>query len=248
MSHPTDNQLSAAAAALLAAGQEDLIKSLPEKVLLDLVAKLETLKASASSSSRVASVERKTGETHIFVDIDLDGTGKNVTTQISTGIGFLDHMFHALSKHGHFDLRIKCAGDLHVDDHHTAEDCAIALGVALDKALGNRAGIVRFGSAYSPLDEALARAVVDISGRPYAVVNLALDREKVGDLSCEMIPHVLNSFATSARLGLHVDVLRGTNNHHKAESAFKAVALALRQAVAIDRTRLHVVPSTKGVL
>lgn len=173
-------------------------------------------------------------------------------------------MFHALAKHGHLDLKLKCTGDLHIDDHHTSEDCAIAFGskfqemisvllfilviVALDKALGGRTGIQRFGNAYVPLDEALSRAVVDISGRPYSVANLGFTREKIGDLSAEMIPHVFDSIATSAKIGLHVDVLRGTNNHHRAESAFKAFAVALRQAVAIDASRLNTVPSTKGVL
>jgi imidazoleglycerol-phosphate dehydratase len=212
----------------------------------DLITKLSSASV-VSANSRRAVVERDTNETKIYVELNLDGNGE-FATEIATGIGFLDHMFHALAKHGHFDLKLKCTGDLHIDDHHTSEDCAIAFGMALDKALGHRKGIQRFGSAYCPLDEALARAVVDISSRPFSVVNLGLTREKIGDLSCEMIPHVLDSIATSSRIGLHVDVLRGTNNHHQAESAFKAFAVALRQAVAIDSTRLNTVPSTKGVL
>ena len=143
-------------------------------------------------------------------------------------------------------LNLRCQGDLHIDDHHTAEDCALALGAAIDQALGERAGITRFGSAYAPLDEALARAVIDLSGRPYAYVELGLVREALGGLACENIGHVLRSLATAARATLHVECLRGENDHHRAEAAFKAVALALRQAVA--RTGEPDVPSTKGVL
>jgi imidazoleglycerol-phosphate dehydratase len=234
-----------AASTLLGASGDDLRAQLGDQGLRELLAKLST--ASAPSNSRRALVSRKTNETQITVELDLDGKGA-FPTEIATGIGFLDHMFHALAKHGHFDLSLKCNGDLHIDDHHTSEDCAIAFGMALDKALGARIGIQRFGNAYAPLDEALSRAVVDISGRPFSVVNLGLTREKIGDLSCEMIPHVIDSIAISSKIGLHVDVLRGTNNHHRAESAFKALAVALRQAVAIDPSRLHTVPSTKGVL
>uniref|UniRef100_I2CQQ1 Imidazoleglycerol-phosphate dehydratase n=1 Tax=Nannochloropsis gaditana (strain CCMP526) TaxID=1093141 RepID=I2CQQ1_NANGC len=194
--------------------------------------------------TRAATVSRKTKETAISASIDLDGDGNNV--EVHSGIGFLDHMLTALGKHARFHLRLSCQGDLEVDDHHTAEDCALALGEAFDQALGVRKGIARFGSALCPLDEALARSVVDISSRPHAEVHLKLQREKVGQLSCEMITHVLQSFATAARLTLHVDVLRGANDHHKAESAFKATALALRQAVARDDSAF--VPSTKGVL
>jgi|EP00624_Nannochloropsis_granulata_P003961 imidazoleglycerol-phosphate dehydratase len=200
--------------------------------------------SSSGSSRRAATVKRVTKETSISVEIDLDGDGNKV--DISTGIGFLDHMLTALGKHARFDLTLKCKGDVHIDDHHTAEDCALALGDAFDQALGARRGIVRFGSALCPLDEALSRSVVDISSRPHAVVELGLTREKVGGLSCEMIPHVFESFATAARLTLHVDVLRGFNDHHKAESAFKATAVALRLAVTRDNSAF--VPSTKGVL
>lgn len=200
--------------------------------------------AAESGSRRAATVTRVTKETSISVEIDLDGDGNNV--DIASGIGFLDHMLTALGKHARFDLILKCKGDLHIDDHHTAEDCALALGEAFDKALGARKGIVRFGSALCPLDEALSRSVVDISSRPHAEIHLNLTREKVGGLSCEMIPHVLESFATAARLTLHVDVLRGFNDHHKAESAFKATAVALRMAVTRDDSAF--IPSTKGVL
>jgi len=193
--------------------------------------------------TRQATIQRRTSETEIDLFIDLDEASE---PRVATGVGFLDHMFTALGKHGRFTLRLTCNGDLHIDDHHTAEDCAIALGQALDKALGDRRGIVRFGYAYAPLDEALARAVVDLSGRPWPEVHLGLEREKVGDLSCENAVHVFQSLALNARMALHVDVLRGTNDHHRIEAAFKALAVALRQAVARDGS--NSVPSTKGVL
>ncbi|MCC5878144.1 MAG: imidazoleglycerol-phosphate dehydratase HisB [Candidatus Sumerlaeia bacterium] len=194
-------------------------------------------------SKRIGEVTRKTSETEISLRLNLDGGGK---ISINTGIGFLDHMLTALAKHGRMDLELTCKGDLHIDDHHTAEDCAIALGQALDQALGERRGITRFGSALAPLDEALARAVVDLSGRPYAVVNLALEREAVGGLACENIPHLLETLALNSRCCFHIDVLRGDNDHHRAEAAFKALALALRDAVRRDGSTD--IPSTKGVL
>jgi imidazoleglycerol-phosphate dehydratase len=194
-------------------------------------------------SGRSAKVTRKTLETEIRLELALDGEGQ---AEIATGIGFLDHMLASLAKHARFDLELSCAGDLQIDDHHTAEDCALALGQALDQALGERRGVARFGSAYAPLDEALARAVVDLSGRPCAVVELGLTRETLGDLACENVAHVFGSLATTGRMALHVDVLRGTNDHHRAEAAFKALALALRQAVRRDGP--DQVPSTKGVL
>lgn len=196
-----------------------------------------------AAAGRVATVTRATKETSIEVTINLDGSGK---ANVSTGIGFLDHMFEQLAKHGRFDLSVICQGDLHIDDHHTAEDCALALGEAFDKALGTRKGIARFGIAMCPLDEALSRVVVDISSRPHAEVHLHLERERVGDLSCEMVPHVLKSFAQMARITLHVDVLRGENDHHRVECTFKSLANALRHAVAFDAGAG--VPSTKGVL
>ena len=192
---------------------------------------------------REAVIDRRTQETEISVRLNLDGTG---AAQVSTGIGFLDHLLAALAKHARFDLELSCKGDLLIDDHHTAEDCGLTLGTALQQALGPRVGIRRFGSAYAPLDEALARAVVDISGRPFANVNLGLTRERLGELSCENIPHVLSSLASTAGLTLHVDVLKGDNDHHRAEAAFKAVALALRTAV--EASGFDDVPSTKGSL
>lgn len=194
-------------------------------------------------NARTAAVTRTTRETSIRMTLDLDGSGK---ASIKTGIGFLDHLLDALARHARFDLALICEGDLQVDDHHTAEDCGLALGEALDKALGERRGVNRFGWALAPLDEALARAVVDLSGRPFSDVSLGLERETIGGLSCENIPHVLRSFATAAQLTLHVDVLKGENDHHRAEAAFKATALALRLAVA--RSGFNDVPSTKGTL
>jgi imidazoleglycerol phosphate dehydratase HisB len=194
-------------------------------------------------SGRRASITRKTLETSIALELMLDGEGR---AEVKTGIGFLDHMLVALAKHARFDLSLTCEGDLQVDDHHSAEDTALALGQALDKALGERRGIARFGFAYAPLDEALARAVVDLSGRPAAVVELGLEREALGALSCENVPHFFASLATTGRMALHVDVLRGVNDHHRVEAAFKALALALCQAVRIEGP--DAVPSTKGAL
>jgi imidazoleglycerol-phosphate dehydratase len=193
--------------------------------------------------NRTAAVKRATRETAVTVTLTLGGTGR---AEVSTGIGFLDHLLQTLSRHARFDLTLACKGDLQVDDHHSAEDCALALGEALDRALGERRGVTRFGSAFAPLDEALARAVVDLSGRPHASVDLGLGRESIGGLACENVAHVLRSLAVAARLTLHVDVLRGENDHHRAEAAFKAVALALRQAVACSGG--DEVPSTKGTL
>ena len=192
---------------------------------------------------REAVIDRRTKETEISVRLSLDGSG---AAEVATGIGFLDHLLDALAKHARFDLELSCQGDLLIDDHHTAEDCGLTLGTALQQALGSRVGIRRFGYAYAPLDEALARAVVDISGRPFADVNLGLTRERLGELSCENIPHVLSSLASTAGLTLHVDVLKGENDHHRAEAAFKAVALALREAV--EASGFDDVPSTKGSL
>lgn len=191
---------------------------------------------------RTAVVSRRTRETTIELSLTLDGTGN---AEVSTGIGFLDHLLTALAFHARFDLALRCDGDLHVDDHHTAEDSALALGQALDIALGDRVGIRRFGAAHAPLDEALARAVVDCSGRPYARVELGLRRDTIGTLAAENVAHVLRSFAMTARLTLHVDLLEGDNDHHRAEAAFKACALALRDAVTRDGAG---VPSTKGTL
>ncbi|TDH66522.1 hypothetical protein CCR75_005799 [Bremia lactucae] len=196
-----------------------------------------------NSCDRKATISRQTKETSINVKLFLDGTGKS---KISSGIGFLDHMLTALAKHSRFDMELECKGDTWIDDHHTTEDCALTLGEAFDVALGDRAGINRFGSTCVPLDEALSRAIVDISSRPHSEINLHLIRPSVGDLSCEMITHFFESFASAARITLHVDVLRGRNDHHRAEASFKALAIALRTAVQRDGTAG--VPSTKGVL
>lgn len=222
--------------------------------------------------SQQAFVSRITNETKIQVAISLKGgpikleqsilperqvvvEGQdNVATQqtqsqvidIHTGVGFLDHMIHALAKHSGWSVIVECIGDLHIDDHHTTEDCGIALGTAFKDALGAVRGVKRFGTGFAPLDEALSRAVVDLSNRPFAVVDLGLKREKIGDLSCEMIPHFLESFAEAARITMHVDCLRGFNDHHRSESAFKALAVAIREATSSNET--NDVPSTKGVL
>ncbi|MDE2781910.1 MAG: imidazoleglycerol-phosphate dehydratase HisB [Gemmatimonadota bacterium] len=195
--------------------------------------------------ARTAGVSRETGETRVEVRLDLDGVG---AVEVSTGIGFFDHMLHALAFHAGWSLELKCEGDLEVDDHHTVEDTGLALGQTVARALGERrAGIVRFGHAYAPLDEALARAVVDVSGRPFFAGDLDLRRERVGALSCEMVPHFFHSFAQTAGLTLHVNVIHGANDHHRIEASFKALALALRDALAL-REGGKGVPSTKGVL
>jgi imidazoleglycerol-phosphate dehydratase len=192
---------------------------------------------------RIATVDRSTSETEIKLTLNLDGTGR---ASLATGIGFLDHMLTALAKHGRFDLELQVNGDLDVDDHHTTEDTALALGAALDQALGERRGIERFAHAYAPLDEALARVVVDLSGRPFARVGILFQREVIGDVATENLTHFFQSLAMTARMALHVDVLEGENDHHKAEAAFKALAIALRRAVA--RTGDGEIPSTKGSL
>jgi imidazoleglycerol-phosphate dehydratase len=192
---------------------------------------------------RTATVTRTTKETAITLSLNIDGSGQ---AEIKTGIGFLDHMLTALSQHAGFDLTLHCTGDTHIDDHHTAEDCGIVLGEALAQCVNDKRGITRFGYAYAPLDEALARAVVDCSGRAGAHVELQLQREMIGQIASENIQHVLESLVIAARFTVHVDVLRGRNDHHKSEAAFKALALALRQAV--QRHSSDAVPSTKGVL
>lgn len=191
---------------------------------------------------RTVELSRETAETCITLMLNVDGHGVG---EIDTGIGFLDHMLLTFSKHARFDLRLSCRGDLRVDGHHISEDCAIVIGEALSTALGDKRGIVRFGYAYAPLDEALARAVLDLSGRPWPAIDLGLRRERIGQMACENITHVLTSLAMSARCSLHVDVLKGENDHHRAEAAFKACALAFRAAVRRDGDEI---PSTKGVL
>jgi imidazoleglycerol phosphate dehydratase HisB len=192
--------------------------------------------------ARRTDIERITRETEIRGSLDLDGTGQ---VRIETGLGFLDHMLHALALHARWDLHLTCRGDVVVDDHHTVEDCALAIGEAVDRILGDRRGIARFGHAYAPLDEALARVVVDLSGRPCAVVDLGLCRDAIGGVACENLDHAFRSLGTALRAALHVDVLRGDNDHHRVEAAFKACALALRAALARSGQD---VPSTKGIL
>jgi imidazoleglycerol phosphate dehydratase HisB len=192
--------------------------------------------------TRRAEITRETSETNIECRLDVDGSGRS---EIKTGLGFLDHMIIALARHGRFDLDMVARGDTHVDDHHTVEDCAIVLGRAINEALGDRAGITRFGYSYAPLDESLSRAVVDLSGRPWPEIQLTLTRDMIGDVAAENLTHFLRSLAIEARMALHVDVIRGDNDHHKAESAFKAVAIALRTAMTITGVE---VPSTKGSL
>jgi imidazoleglycerol-phosphate dehydratase len=194
---------------------------------------------------RTASIHRKTNETDIQVEINLDGTG---VYEISTGIGFLDHMLEQLSRHSLIDISLKALGDLHIDQHHTTEDSGIALGEAVAKALGDRRGITRYGHAYAPMDETLTRSAIDISGRPYLVWKLEFSQAKLGDFDTELFREWFHAFAGSAGITLHVETLYGRNNHHIIESAFKATARALRAAVTIDPRKADAVPSTKGTL
>ena len=198
----------------------------------------------ADGRARTGHVERATRETRIEVDWQLDGEGRS---RISTGIGFLDHMLTALAFHSLSDLRLTCTGDLWVDEHHTVEDVALALGQALDRALGDRAGIVRFGDARAPLDEALCHATVDLGGRGYSSVVLPLRGQRVGGLPASLVPHFVDSLSRAGRLAIHLDG-RGGDDHHVVEAAFKALALALRQAVARDPGRDGALPSTKGAV
>lgn len=197
-----------------------------------------------TKKARAAVIERRTKETNVRVELTL-APGP---VDVRTGVGFLDHLLSSLAFHGGLSLSLSCDGDLQVDDHHSAEDCALALGAALKDALGDKAGIRRFGSAFAPLDESLARAVVDLSGRPCSIVDLGLTREAIGGLACENVAHVVSSLANAAMATIHLDVLRGSNDHHRAEAAFKALALALREAIALDNTYGAAVPSAKGAL
>lgn len=193
--------------------------------------------------TRTTTIERTTTETRIRCAITLDGTGKS---HIATGLGFLDHMLATLAKHSRIDLEIECAGDLRIDDHHTVEDTAIVLAEAIGNLLADGRGIERFGEALAPMDEALVRCAIDISGRPAPVIVLNLQREKIGDVSCENIEHFFRSFANTLRCALHLDTLRGENDHHKAEAAFKAFARALREAIRISP--FDDIASTKGAI
>ena len=194
---------------------------------------------------RTASVARKTSETSIDVTVDLDGTGKY---RVETGIGFLDHMIEQLSRHSLIDVDLRAVGDLHIDQHHTTEDSALALGDAIVKALGDKAGIARYGEAHAPMDETLTRVALDISGRPFLVWKTAFSQPRLGEWDTELIEHWFHSFAQAAGLTLHVETLYGQNNHHIVESAYKALARALRIAVEIDPRKAGAVPSTKGSL
>jgi imidazoleglycerol-phosphate dehydratase len=194
---------------------------------------------------RTGTVHRATAETSIDVRVDLDGTG---SYSVSTGIGFLDHMLEQLSRHALIDLDIKTVGDLHVDQHHSVEDTALAIGDCIKQALGEKRGIVRYGEAHSPMDETLTRVALDISGRPFLVWKVDFTSAKLGDMDTEMFEHWFHSFAQAAGLTLHVECLYGSNNHHIAESAFKALARSLRTAVALDPRKANSIPSTKGVL
>jgi imidazoleglycerol-phosphate dehydratase len=202
------------------------------------------LKAEPQTGARTAEVRRRTKETDVRVRLNLDGGGG---ARVSTGVPFLDHMLELFARHGLFDLEVECRGDLHVDDHHSVEDVAITLGRALAEALGDKAGVARYGSAYVPMDEALCRAVVDLSGRFYLVYEVETRRQTIGNFSVELAEHFWRSLAEAARCNLHLDCLRGRNTHHILEGTFKAAARALRQAVERD-PRVSGVPSTKGVL
>ena len=194
---------------------------------------------------RAATVRRETRESRVEVALNLDGSGRG---DVSTGIGFLDHMLDSLARHARFDLTLRAEGDLHVDQHHTAEDVGITLGQALDKALGDRRAIRRFGDATVPLDEALVQASIDLGGRGWASIDLPFNGSAIGGLSSEMIPHLLQSFAADGRFALHVRLLAGQNDHHRAEAAFKALARALDDATRPDPRLAGEVPSTKGVI
>lgn len=202
------------------------------------------MSATTQIISRTAEVARQTKETDVRVALTLDGTGR---AQVGTGVPFLDHMLELFARHGLFDLEVVCRGDLEIDDHHSVEDVAICLGEALRQALGDKAGIARYGSALVPMDEALCRAVIDLSGRFYLVYEVETKRQTIGNFSVELAEHFWRSFAEAARCNLHLDCLRGRNTHHILEGTFKATARALRQAVERD-PRISGVLSTKGAL
>lgn len=208
---------------------------------------VDRLSAAKKSQPRVGERTRKTGETEISLRIDLDGSGQS---QVETGIGFFDHMLDAFARHGNFDLQLHCAGDLHIDGHHTVEDVGIALGGAFLEALGEKKGITRFADATIPLDEALVRAVVDISGRPFLeyAVGTPLGQPRIGEFDTALAPEFWRAFAMEARVTMHLDLIRGENAHHIVEASFKAAARALERATRIDPLRAGSIPSTKGVL
>jgi imidazoleglycerol-phosphate dehydratase len=194
---------------------------------------------------RTTTISRKTNETDIELTLNLDGSGLH---HIATGVGFLDHMLTQIAVHGLFDLTVRASGDLHVDVHHTVEDVALALGAAFDQALGDRKGIVRMGHFYAPMDETLAFVCLDLSGRPYAVVDAEWGLAPVGGIPTSLFPHFLESFAVTSRSNLHARILYGRDDHHKAEALFKALARALDAATMLDERRKGAIPSTKGML
>ena len=194
---------------------------------------------------RTATINRDTSETKIAVTVNLDGTG---VYEIATGIGFFDHMLEQLSRHSLIDLAVTTRGDLHIDQHHTVEDTGIAIGEAVAEALGDKRGIRRYGDALSPMDETLTRVALDISGRPWLVWNTEFSQKRLGEMDTELFRHWFHSFAQAAGITLHIETLHGENNHHIAESAFKGLARALRQAIEIDPPKADAIPSTKGML
>ena len=196
------------------------------------------------NNQRTSEVSRRTTETDISVRLNLDGEG---ASQVSTGIHFFDHMLILMAKHGLFDLEVRCQGDLEVDGHHTVEDVGIALGQAFDRALGTKEGITRYGMAYVPMDEALGRAVVDYSGRPFLVCKVAFPAEKVGELNTELVEEFFRALAVHGRMNLHIEILYGKNSHHMAEAMFKSAGRALSLAAARNPA-VKGVPSTKGTL
>ncbi|MBM3483902.1 MAG: imidazoleglycerol-phosphate dehydratase HisB [Alphaproteobacteria bacterium] len=198
-----------------------------------------------TATPRRARVERVTKETSIAVELDLDGTGRY---EVSTGIGFLDHMLEQLSRHSLIDLKCKAKGDLHIDFHHTTEDTGLAIGEAVSKALGDRRGIRRYGSAVIPMDETCSRVALDASNRPYLIWKVRFERPKLGEMDTELFKEWFQAFAQSAGLTLHIETFYGENNHHIVESCFKGLARALREAVELDARALAAVPSTKGTL
>jgi len=202
------------------------------------------MRSKTYDNGRLSDVRRKTKETDVRVKLNLDGSGKS---QISIGLPFLEHMLELFAKHGLFDLQVICDGDLEIDDHHSVEDIAITLGQALAQALADKAGINRYGEAIVPMDEALCRTVIDLSGRFYLVYEVPTKRQKIGNFSVELAEHFWRSFAETAKFNLHIDCIRGRNTHHILEGTFKASARALRQAVDLN-SRVSGVPSTKGSL
>jgi imidazoleglycerol-phosphate dehydratase len=195
-------------------------------------------------NERTATISRTTNETDVAITLNLDGTGTGV---VQTGIQFMDHMLLLFAKHGVFDLNISCKGDLGIDAHHSVEDVGICLGAALEKALGNKMGLTRFAHAYFPMDETLVRVTVDLSGRPYLIYNVKVERERVGELESDLIEEFWKAVVTHSRMNLHIELLYGRNGHHVFEAIFKAAARALSLATRID-ARVQGVPSTKGVL